>query len=226
MTDLQIEFEDCRDRKLQTQGQLFFKHCFKSLLTILKAVHNFLHRLYLHCLPLCRLCDLQLRFCIVLLPFLYILGHYTSPFTMAEPSHRRSISVVVPPVRNSNVPAYGEGSRLMDPFGSDPPSSPLISLQSISLVDIDDCWNEEQKEYIKANGKGGGLDLIVVAKMFEEKDEKVPNTRSALLQPSTLGETQLSLLLLGMDRHLIDAIIMGALSRKIKLEQIRELPKT
>ena len=72
----------------------------------------------------------------------------------SQSSSSDSSSQELPPMRNS--PPRGPASS--------PPSTPPPT----TLASPDECWNAEQREYLIANAKGGGLELIKIARRYEE----------------------------------------------------------
>lgn len=120
----------------------------------------------------------------------------------AKPPSSDPSSQELPPMRNSPSPGG-------------PPSSPPSTPPPATLASPDECWNPEQREYLMANAKGGGLDLIRIARRYEEEDPHIVPARSALLTVKNLSQDYLAVMILSMSRELIDAIIFGDLARLV-----------
>ena len=92
-----------------------------------------------------------------------------------------------------------------NPGRSSPPPSPPPTAGS--LASPDDAWNSEQRAYLVSNRDGGGLGLIDLARSYEAADPHINNVRSAILALKNTVEQQLALMVLKMDRNLLDAVI-------------------
>ena len=122
--------------------------------------------------------------------------------------------------QHSSKTASASSSRPMthkgptkDPDRSSPPSSPPPPAGA--LANPDDAWNSEQRAYLVSNRDGGGLGLINLARSYEAADPQINNARSAILTLKYTAEQQLALMILKMDQHLLDAIIMGDVGLRV-----------